>query len=67
MKNGDTELADEIRQAAKVLCRALNAAGEAGLNVNIEFKPHRHINDPGMATKSMDWKPFISVSRTDYV
>lgn len=58
----DAKLAENIRKAARELCRHLNAAGEAGLQIDFKVAPMMS-KWGGAVPIRMNWQPFITITR----
>lgn len=63
----DEKLAKDIYDAAKVLSRALNAAGKAGLGLSVEFKPYESCHYGSRLVSTGNWRPSITVKRELYL
>lgn len=58
-------LANDVNEQADLLCKALNRAGDAGLEVQIEFRPHASCV-VGQKQTFWGWRSEITISRAIY-
>lgn len=57
-------LANDVNEQADLLCKALNRAGDAGLEVQIEFRPYTSV--VGQKQTFYGWRSEITISRAIY-
>lgn len=63
----DQEHANEIHKAARALDRALNAAAQTGLLIDITSQPMgSSFGGANRTLKQTDWRTVVSVHRTAY-
>jgi hypothetical protein len=61
----DRELAENVRSAAAALAKAMNAAGNAGLRLDVKITPHQWETLANGEEKVTHFAPYVSVSRTN--
>ena len=59
----DQELAADVKRAADALAEAMNRAGNAGLAISLDMRPHCRDDYDGV-TKTNGYIPILSVTRT---
>ena len=59
----DAKLAEDIRTRAAALVAALEAAGDAGLEVSISFKSYGGTTLGDRVLRTWDWKCALTVDR----
>lgn len=59
----DKELAQKVQDAAWVLARAMTEAGNAGLMIDLEMKPHSGVMDTARVYKRSDYRPILHITR----
>ena len=63
----DKKLADNVREAARVLAVAMNEAGEAGLHMTIELRSHYSEFFANGDQKFTNYHPIVSIWRKEHV
>jgi hypothetical protein len=62
----DKKLAENVRAAARALCGHLNAAAEAGLLCTVEIKPYQFQNSENGDKRWDNYRPSVSIWRTEH-
>ena len=59
----DQELSDQVSKTSIEFCKALNAAGKAGLQIEVKFSATERADGGGQASQVTGWRSHTKLSR----